>query len=155
MGNSAGSVHKKIRCPRCLKAFKTANAVLKHQKANPLDCLQQPASSQTASIFDQDDIDEISWEQIENEISRQGFIRLTLNEQDDIELWVLNNLDDQTKPHQVEERKWELRKWNMTWAILFPNRTIPPSPCKRLPFMHSLYISLMFCKSTMTTRSCL
>jgi hypothetical protein len=131
--------------------------VLKHQKANPPDCLQQPASSQTAqqSILDQDDINETSWERIENEISRQGFNRLVSSEQSDIDLWVSNNLDDQTKPLQVEERKWELRKWNMTWVILFPDHTIPSSPGKRLPFMHSLYISLTFCKSTTTTRLCL
>ena len=119
--------------------------MLKHQKGNPPDCLQQPAPSPTQqSTFDQDDINETSWERIETEISRQGFNRLALSERSDIDLWVSNNLDDQTKPLQVGERKWELRKWNMTWAILFPDHTIPSSPCKRLPFMHSLYISLTF-----------
>jgi hypothetical protein len=29
----------------------------------------------------------------------------------------------------VEPRKWELRKRNMTWRILFPGCEIPKSPC--------------------------
>ncbi|KAE9369908.1 hypothetical protein N431DRAFT_485699 [Stipitochalara longipes BDJ] len=121
LGNSAGSVHKKIRCPRCLNVFKTASAVLKHQKAKPPQCLQP-------SELNQDDISDDLWEKIDTEISRPGFHRLAQNEQGDIDLWVSANLEHECQKQEVEERKWDLRKWNMIWRILFPTNEIPLRP---------------------------
>lgn len=127
LGNSASSIHKRIRCPRCSKGFKTASAVLKHQDAAPLEYIpnfEQPA------VSDQEDIDKYTWGKIEDEISRRGFGRLPQSERDDIDHWVLKNLENNTPIQAVEERKWELRKWNMMWRILFPSYETPPSPCK-------------------------
>jgi hypothetical protein len=87
----------------------------------------------------QDDIDDPTWEKIDGGITQHGFKKLLQRVQDDIDLWVFANLDDAQSQH-IEERKWELRKWNMTWRILFPSCTIPPSPCKfpRTPSFNSI-----------------
>lgn len=133
MGHSASSVHKKTRCPRCLRPFKTPGAVLKHQKANPSDCTEQ---SRYPSYLMDDDIDEPTWERIDDQINRQGFGRLPKGTQDEIDVWVLEHLNTAAQTAPVEERKWELRKWNMTWRILFPHETEPPSPCMSLDFSY-------------------
>jgi hypothetical protein len=127
LANSASSVHKKIRCPHCLQAFKTAGAVLKHQDASPPQCMP---GFEGSALYNEDDIDKSTWGKIEDEITRQGFERLSHSEQGEINLWVLNNLDHDTQNLQTELRKWELRKWNMTWRTLFPDHTIPACPCK-------------------------
>jgi hypothetical protein len=145
LGNSAGSVHKKIRCPRCLNSFKTASAVVKHLKANSSQCVQPSILSQEMqqSSFHQDDISEETWSKIDEQISRKEFNKLDLSKQTVIDHWVLANLDNQ-KPQQDEKRKWDLRKWNMTWRILFPNYDVPSSPCKFLSMVGVLYIFLTF-----------
>lgn len=76
-----------------------------------------------------DDIDKQTWQKIDEEVSRQGFQRLPKDLRDEIDLWVLDNIDDYTKSSNLESRKWELRKWNMTWKILFPRDHVPPNPC--------------------------
>jgi hypothetical protein len=127
MGNAAGSVHKRIRCPRCFKAFKTDIAVLKHQEADPVQCRRDIEQS-TLSSSD-DDIDKHKWATIEEEISRRGFEKLLQSEQESIDHWVLKILGNETSSHPIEERKWKLRKWNMAWRILFPGHEVPTSPC--------------------------
>jgi hypothetical protein len=105
-----------------LNGFKTATAVLEHQKANPQQCLQQ-------SNLDPDEIDDDSWAKLKDGASRKGFNQLAPDEQTDIDNWVLQNLDSD-QPQQYEERKWDLRKWNLTWRILLPNQKVPESPCR-------------------------
>jgi hypothetical protein len=124
LGNAASSVHKKIRCPRCSKPFKTAKAVLKHQDAFPPQCLGSSFNEED------DDIDKIIWGNIDEDISRQGFERMPQSLRDEIDHWVVEALDDLATNELVESRKWELRKWNMTWRILFPCYDLPSSPCK-------------------------
>ncbi|KAE9372801.1 hypothetical protein N431DRAFT_536775 [Stipitochalara longipes BDJ] len=107
LGNSAGSVHKKIRCPRCLAPFKTATAVLKHQEAHPSECSQDQAH------IDEDDISKESWVQIDRDISRQSFENLPMILREEIDLRVLENLDAYAPTEPVNIRKIELRKWYM------------------------------------------
>jgi len=123
LGNSGSSVHKKIRCPHCLTPFRTATAVLKHLEDDPADCVQQLGG-------DPDDISKSTWTEIEREVSRAGFEKLTARLRENIDSWVLNNLDSYALNETVETHKGELRKWYMTWRILFPAVDIPASPCK-------------------------
>jgi hypothetical protein len=95
--------------------------VLDHQRAD-LDCVQQ-------SVLNEDDIDELTWKKMK-EASVKGFEKLPQSEQDAIELWVLANVDVHVPEKLIEDRKTDLRKWNMVWKILFPSSQIPPSPCR-------------------------
>ena len=124
LGNSAGSVHKKIRCPRCLAPFKTATAVLKHQEAHPSECLPEQAH------LDEDDISKESWAQIDRDFSRQSFEKLPVVLREEIDLRVSENLDAYAPTEPINNRKAELRKWYMVWKILFPEIRLPIHPCR-------------------------
>jgi len=123
LGNSASSVHMKIRCPRCHNSFKTAGAVLEHLGEETPKCLDLPP------IPNHDDIDKATWGRIERDVSREDFGLMPQKLQDEIDLWVMETLEDFTPPGVVERRQWELRKWNMVWRILFPDDKLPSSPC--------------------------
>jgi hypothetical protein len=123
LGNSASSVHKKIRCPHCLKLFKTAAAVLKHQEG---DCPGFEHPDQ-----EPDDICKEEWAKIERDVSRSGFEKLPLSDRQSIDQWVLNNLEFYAPNETMETRKGELRKWYIAWRILF-RELPPPHPCKSM-----------------------
>ncbi|KAE8443600.1 hypothetical protein EG329_001533 [Mollisiaceae sp. DMI_Dod_QoI] len=117
LGNSASSVHKKIRCPHCLKPFKTATAVLKHQEG---DCSGFEHPGQEA-----DDICKEEWTKIERDVSRSGFEKLSLSKRQAIDQWVLKNLEFYAPNETMETRRSELRKWYIAWGILFTE--LPPA----------------------------
>jgi len=78
---------------------------------------------------DQDDISWRTWIEIERDISGRGFEQLPQNVREEIDLWVFTNLDAYAPNGPVEDHKRELRKWYMTWKILFQGVWIPASPC--------------------------
>jgi hypothetical protein len=135
LGNSASSVHKKIRCPHCLKHFKTATAVLKHQEG---DCSGFKNQDQ-----EPDDICKEKWAEIERDVSRSGFEKLPLSHRQSIDLWVLNNLEFYAPNESMETRKGELRKWYIAWEILFRGLP-PPHPCKSMYSIYSIATDLAF-----------
>jgi len=75
---------------------------------------------------------------ISDEINRNGWKNLSEGLQGEINSWA-ENLAQDIQKQDFEEWMWELRKWNMTWRILFPGCSIPSSPCESWkPFSVSL-----------------
>ena len=123
MGNSASSVHKKLRCPRCYKPFKTDHAIVMHQEVDPSKCINDQPPVET------DDISKPDWAQIERDLSRNGFEQLPQDVREKIDKWVSVNVVAYAPNTPMAKRKSELRKWYMIWRILYPTTNIPCHPC--------------------------
>jgi hypothetical protein len=141
LGDSASSVHKKIRCPRCWKPFKSWKEEGKHLAGDEcsgiLDCNN-----------DYDCISDHTWEEIEKDVSRAAFEKLPISYQNRIDIWVFDHLESYAPHDTIDSRKGELRKWYMIWDILARGRS-PPPPCKfvviRRDYIYSL--SLVYIES--------
>ena len=128
LGDSASSVHKRIRCPHCQNGFKSWKEVGRHQEN--FEC------SIVDSIFDwtaeaNEDISKEKWSKIERDVSRAAFQKLDVHFRNKIDHWVLENLDSYAPKDPIESRRGELRKWYLVWHILSPD-VDPPAPCKFL-----------------------
>jgi len=135
LADSASSIHKKRRCPRCLNPFTTNTAVVEHQKAHRSGCEQQ-------LVQDSDEISDLTWDGIKSDVSKFGsFKRLPAPLRQTIDLWVQDNLYSYAPNDTLPKRQGELRKWYMTWRILFPSVDIPAHPCKFTPFNYLSFMS--------------
>ncbi|KAN0102222.1 hypothetical protein V8E51_012732 [Hyaloscypha variabilis] len=119
LGDSASSVHRKIRCPRCWKPFKSWKEEGKHLAGD--ECSGTPDRN-----YDCDDISDRRWDEIEKNVSRAAFEKLSVSYQNRIDTWVLDHLESYAPHDIIESRKGELRKWHMIWDILAFGRSPPP-----------------------------
>jgi len=136
LGDSASSVHKKIRCPRCRKSFKSWKEEGKHLAGDECSGISSDPLNR-----DWDDIGEEMWDKIEKNVSRAAFEKLADSYQSRIDVWVLDHLESYAPHDTIESRKGELRKWHMIWDILFFNRS-PPPPCKFVLILRYYFYSL-------------